>query len=39
MTLTRGREALDDLADLRLQRYPHDVLLPRIWELRHNLTA
>jgi predicted nucleic acid-binding protein len=35
----RGREALDDLADLRLRRYPHDLLLPRIWELRHNLTA
>ena len=35
----RGREALDDLADLRLRRYSHDLLLPRIWELRHNLTA
>ena len=35
----RGRDALDDLADLRLRRYPHDLLLPRIWELRHNLTA
>ncbi len=35
----RGRETLDDLADLRLRRYPHDWLLPRIWELRHNLTA
>jgi predicted nucleic acid-binding protein len=35
----RGREALDDLADLRLRRYPHDWLLPRIWELRHNLTV
>lgn len=35
----RGREALADLADLPLQRYPHDVLLPRIWELRHNVTA
>jgi predicted nucleic acid-binding protein len=35
----RGREALDDLSDLRLRRYPHDLLLPRIWELRHNLTA
>ncbi len=35
----RGREAHDDLADLRLRRYPHDWLLPRIWELRHNLTA
>jgi predicted nucleic acid-binding protein len=35
----RGREALEDLADLRLTRYPHDVLLRRIWELRRNLTA
>jgi predicted nucleic acid-binding protein len=35
----RGREALTDLADLPVQRYPHDVLLPRIWELRHNVTA
>lgn len=35
----RGREALLDLADFPLSRYPHDFLLPRIWELRHNLTA
>ncbi len=35
----RGREALQDLADFPLERYPHDVLLSRIWELRHNLTA
>jgi predicted nucleic acid-binding protein len=35
----RGRAALDDLADFPLQRYPHDMLLPRVWELRHNLTA
>jgi len=35
----RGREALADLADLPIRRYPHDFLLPRIWELRHNLTA
>ena len=35
----RGRAALGDLADLPLRRYPHDVLLPRIWDLRHNLTA
>lgn len=31
-------EAVADLADLRIQRYPHRALLPRIWELRHNLT-
>ena len=35
----RGREALADLADFPLLRYPHDLLLPRIWELRNNLTA
>jgi predicted nucleic acid-binding protein len=35
----RGRQALGDLADFPLRRYPHDILLPRIWELRSNLTA
>jgi predicted nucleic acid-binding protein len=35
----RGRAALADLADLPLIRYPHEVLLPRVWALRHNLTA
>jgi predicted nucleic acid-binding protein len=35
----RGRQALTDLADAPLRRYPHDFLLPRIWELRNNLTV
>ena len=35
----RARQALDDLRDLDLNRYPHDVLLSRIWELRHNASA
>lgn len=35
----RGRLALDDFADFRVHRYSHDVLLPRVWDLRHNLTA
>ena len=35
----RGRTALDDLADLPLERYPHSLLLPRIWNYRDNLTA
>ncbi len=35
----RARQALEDLADLPLERYSQVVLLPRIWELRHNLTA
>lgn len=39
LTSDRGLEALADLSDLPIHRYPHDVLLPRIWELRHNVTA
>ncbi len=35
----RGRAALDDLGDLPLERYPHDFLMPRVWELRATLTA
>jgi predicted nucleic acid-binding protein len=35
----RAREALDDLAELPLVRFPHEPLLPRIWELRDQLTA
>jgi predicted nucleic acid-binding protein len=35
----RGYELLTDLLSLPLQRHPHDWLLPRVWELRHNLTA
>ena len=27
----RGRVALTDLADFPLRRYPHDLLLPRVW--------
>lgn len=35
----RGLQALEDLVDLPLTRCPHDLLLLRIWELRHNVTA
>ncbi len=35
----RGREAVADLADMPIRRYPHDILLPRVWDLRHNFTA
>ncbi|MDQ3752039.1 MAG: PIN domain-containing protein [Actinomycetota bacterium] len=34
-----GAEALNDLALLRLERYPHDGLLQLIWGWRDNLTA
>ncbi len=30
--------AVADLSELLIRRYPHRALLPRIWELRHNLT-
>src|SRR5262249_41957338 len=35
----RGRSALEDLFDFPLDRYPHHILLPRVWESRHNLIA
>jgi predicted nucleic acid-binding protein len=35
----RGAEALTDFLDFPLTRYPHFVLLTRIWQMRHNLTA
>src|SRR5262249_30802718 len=35
----RGRELMTDLVELPIQRHAHDWLLPRVWELRHNLTA
>jgi predicted nucleic acid-binding protein len=35
----RASEALLDLRDLPVERYSHEILLPRIWSLRHNLTA
>jgi predicted nucleic acid-binding protein len=36
---SRGRDALTDLDALAITRYPHDFLLPRVWELRNNLSA
>src|SRR5947209_3533241 len=35
----RARTVLTDLSDLALRRYRHDFLLPRVWELRNNLSA
>lgn len=39
LTPQRGKQALADLADFPILRYPHDLFLPRIWALRHNATA
>ena len=35
----RTQQALADLAALPIFLHPHSHLLPRVWELRHNLTA
>ena len=35
----RARQVIEDYRDIPFNRYPHEVLLPRIWELRHNFTA
>lgn len=39
ISAARARQALQDYTDMPLARYPHDVLLTRMWELRHNATA
>ncbi len=35
----RGRAAISNMVDMQIRRYPHDVLLQRVWELRGNLSA
>jgi predicted nucleic acid-binding protein len=39
VSVHRADEAVRDLLDLRITRYPHLLLLPRIWQLRHNVSA
>jgi predicted nucleic acid-binding protein len=35
----RAEQRLSYYRSMPLNRYPHDILAPRIWALRHNLTA
>jgi predicted nucleic acid-binding protein len=35
----RAAEAIEDLGDLPIARHEHVLLLPRVWQLRHNVTA
>lgn len=35
----RAEIAVQDLLSLRMVRYPHLILLSRVWQLRQNLTA
>jgi predicted nucleic acid-binding protein len=39
MSDARARDALRLLVEFPVTRYPHDAMLPRIWALRHNLSA
>lgn len=39
LTPARALEALEDLQAFSIARYPHQLLLPRIWALRGNVTA
>jgi predicted nucleic acid-binding protein len=39
ISASRAEGAIEDLLDLPVTRYPHAILLSRIWELRNNLTA
>jgi predicted nucleic acid-binding protein len=39
VSAARAEQALGDLRRLRLFRYGHDGLLPRVWQLRERMTA
>lgn len=39
LDLAGARAAVADLARLPIQRFSHALLLVRVWELRHNLSA
>lgn len=35
----RAGAAVTDLLELPIERYPHDILVPRVWELRDDFSA
>jgi predicted nucleic acid-binding protein len=39
LSTSRAETAIEDLLEMRITRYPPSVLLPRIWQLRNNLSA
>ena len=39
MSAERGALAIQDLRDLPIERFPDELLIGRIWELRESLTA
>ncbi len=38
-TAQRASLAVTDLLDLPIERYPHEPLVPRIWQLRDNFSS
>jgi predicted nucleic acid-binding protein len=38
-TAERAGQAIADLLDRPIERYPHDILVPRIWQLRENFSV
>jgi predicted nucleic acid-binding protein len=38
-SIERGGEAVADLLDLPIARYPHEILVERAWALRDNFSA
>jgi len=39
ITDARAEDAVEDLMNLRVGFYPHRMLVPAVWRLRHNLSA
>ena len=39
LSTVRAAQAFDDFAQLPIERHGHQLLLPRIWQLRETLTA
>lgn len=39
ISASRAEDAIHDLMDLQIARYPHQLFLRRIWQLRNNLSA
>ena len=35
----QASQAHDDLVELAIEYWPYELLLPRVWELRHNLSS
>ena len=35
----RASEAIEDFLAIPIERYPHGILVDRLWELRNNMTA